>query len=91
MKTIQLNDAFTFAVEAHNGKLRFVVYEHNSEVVCRIERRKAIELFLQSTTASIFKGRLQLHKQNHEIAVEVKGEVIGSMQLSSFQQMLRFA
>ena len=77
MKTIQLNDAFTFAVEAHNGKLRFVVYEHNSECVCRIERRKAIELFLESTTASIFKGRLQLHKQNHEIAVEVKGEVIG--------------
>lgn len=91
MKTIQLNDEFTFAVEPHNGKLRFVVYEHNSECVCRIEGKKAIDFFLQSTTASIFKGRLQLHKHSNEIAVAVKGKVFGSMQLSSFKQMLRFA
>lgn len=91
MNNIRLNNTLGFSVEPYNGKLRFVVYENNNEHVCRIERKKAIDTFLLADTESIFKGRLQLHKQENEIAVEVKGEVVGRIPLSSFKIMLSFA
>ena len=88
MDNIRLNNTFTFAVEPYNGKLRFVVSEQGKEYVCRIEGKKTIESFLQEENNSIFKGRLQLHKLNNEIAVEVKGEVVGNLSVSSFQKMI---
>ncbi|RXK60883.1 hypothetical protein ESA94_10520 [Lacibacter luteus] len=88
MNNIRLNNTLSFSVEPYNGKLRFVVYENSKEYVCRIERKKAMETFLIADTASIFKGRLQLHKYNNEIAVEVKGEIVGNILLSSFKKML---
>ena len=88
MNSIQLNSTFKFSVEPYNGKLRFVIMENGLEYVYRIERKKAIETFLLTDSASIFKGRLQLHKYDNDISVEVKGEVVGSIVLSSFKQML---
>ncbi len=91
MNNIRLNNTLRFSVEPYNGKFRFVVYENNNEHVCRIERKKAIDTFLLADTASVFKGRLQLHKHKNEIAVEVKGEVVGRVPLSSFKKMLSVA
>ncbi len=88
MNNIRLNSMFTFSVEPYNGKLRFVVNGQGHEDVCRIERKKVIETFLQTNNTSIFKGRLQLHKTDDEIAVEVKGEVIGLLPLTTFKQLI---
>lgn len=91
MDNIRLDNKFTFSVEPYNGKLRFVVNEHGREYACRVERKKAIESFLLADTARIFKGRLQLHKERKEITVEIKGEVVGTILLSSFKKMLQLA
>lgn len=88
MNSARLNKSLALSVEPYNGKLRFVVNEAGKEWVCRIERKKAIETFLQAESNSIFKGRLQLHKFKNEIAVEVKGEVVGNIPVSSFQKLL---
>jgi hypothetical protein len=88
MNSLRLNKSLTLSVESYNGKLRFVINESGHEWVCRIERKKAIATFLQTESSSIFKGRLQLHKLKNEIAVEVKGEVVGTVPLSSFQKLI---
>jgi hypothetical protein len=88
MNCLRLNKSLTLSVESYNGKLRFVVIESGHERVCRIERKKAIAAFLQTESSSIFKGRLQLHKHRNEIAVEVKGEVVANIPLSSFQKLI---
>jgi len=77
MNNIRLNSVFTFSGEPYNGKLRFVVNEQGREAVCRTERKK-----------SIFKGRLQLHKIDDEITVEVKGKIIGHLSLTTFKQLI---
>lgn len=82
MDNIRLNSLFTFSVEPYNGKLRFVVNEQGCEAVCRIERKKIMEEFLQANNTSIFKGRLQLHKIDQQINIEVKGDVIGCVHLT---------
>lgn len=88
MDNIRPDNTFTFSVEPYNRKLRFVVSGQGKGYVCRIERKKSIESFLQNENSSIFKGRLQLHKLNNEIAVEVKGEIIGNVSVSSFQKLI---
>lgn len=88
MNSARLNKSVTLSVEPYNGKLRFVVNALGSERVCRIERKTVIETFLQTNNTSIFKGRLQLYKTDDEIAIEVKGEVIGHLPLSAFKQLI---
>ncbi len=88
MNSARLNKSLTLSVEPYNGQLRFVVNEAGREWICRIERKKAIDAFLQRESGSIFKGRLQLHKLKNEIAVEVKGEVVGNISVSSFQKLV---
>jgi S-adenosylmethionine hydrolase len=88
MDNTRLDNTFTFSVEPYNGKLRFVVSDQGKQSVCRIERKKTIECFLHGRNSSIFKGRLQLHKLNNDIAVEVKGEVVGNVSVSSFQKLI---
>lgn len=88
MDNIGLDNTFTFSVEPYNGKLRFVVSVQGKEFVCRIERKKAVQSFLHKKNSNIFRGRLQLHKLNNDIAVQVKGEVIGNVPVSSFQKLI---
>lgn len=83
-----LNRNSEFVVEPNNGKIRFVVHENGNESVCRIEGKKSIELFLASSEARIFKGRLQLYKYKNEITVEVKGEPIGILSAKEFEELL---
>lgn len=90
MNSVRLNKSVTLSVEPYNRKLRFVVNVADTEWVCRIERKKAIETFLQTSNTSIFKGRLQLHKTDDEIAVEVKGEVIGHLPLTVFKELTNY-
>lgn len=77
-----------FTVEPYKGKLRFVMYEQGEEFVCRIERKKNIEAFLQGEDERIFKGRLQLQKHNHEILIVVKGKVIAAISMQEFSRMI---
>jgi predicted transcriptional regulator len=88
MNKIQLNSGFVFSVEKYNGKLRFAVHNEEEKSVCRIERKKSIDTFLQTKRARIFKGRLQLCKHNNEILIEAKGEVVGIIQRDDFAKMI---
>lgn len=88
MSKIQLNSGMVFSVDPYNGKLRFAVHSREEKSVCRIERKKSIDAFLQTKSARIFKGRLQLCKHNNEILIEVKGEVVGIIQHDDFAKMI---
>ena len=91
MATLQLDNKLSFAVEPYKRKLRFVVYDNKSEFVCRIEALNEIEQFLKLDEARIFKGRLQLHKMNSKIYVEVKRNAIGCISVDHFTSMLQKA
>lgn len=91
MDRLQLDHKLSFAVEPYKRKLRFIVYENKREFVCRIEARNEIEQFLQLKEGRIFKGRLQLHKMNNSINVEVKDKHIGCISVDHFITLLKNA
>jgi hypothetical protein len=59
-------DNYTFSIEpVTNRRYRLIIYKNGEEHVCRKE--------------SLYKLKLQLLKHGDEIAVEVKGELIGNI------------
>lgn len=82
------NPDITFTAEPYKQKIRFVVAAQKKEWVCRIETIKAIEQFLASTDARIFKGRLQLQKIQRNIHVEVNNSRVATIPVSQLKQMV---
>jgi len=58
---------------------------------CRKENISRIKGFLIQQEARLFKGRLQLHKIDQHINIEVKGNVIGCINVDHFISMLQKA
>lgn len=82
------NPDITFTAEPYKQKIRFVVAAAKKEWVCRIETIKTMEQFLASTDARIFKGRLQLQKNQRSIDVEVNNNRVGTIPVSQLKQMI---
>ena len=80
MPTLPLTNNYTFAIEPiTNRRVRLIVYQNDEELVCRKENLKQLNEFLSTDEARAFKGRLQLLKHGDDIAVEVKGELVGNI------------
>jgi hypothetical protein len=85
---ISNSENISLQLKPYLNKVNIIVSLNKEEWVCRKETIKNIEAFLQKEEASIFKGRLQLSKVKSKIFVEVKKEVVGSMQQSEFESAL---
>jgi hypothetical protein len=73
-------DNYTFSIEpVTNRRYRLIIYKNGEEHVCRKESLYKLKQFLSADEGRAFKGRLQLLKHGDEIAVEVKGELIGNI------------
>lgn len=88
---IQQKRLIEFAIEPYKQKQRLVVTDQGNEWVCRIENIRKLEQFLAQEQASIFKGRLRLHKNHQEIDVEVKGNIVLQLKTSNFRKMIEQA
>lgn len=86
---IQLQSpAFTFNIFPHQKKLRLVVFNNDEEYVCRIESRQKLNQFLEENDARLFKGRLQLIKNQKELFVQVKGKIVVELSIDVFKELL---
>ena len=81
--------AFTFNIFPHQEKLRLVVFNNDEEYVCRIESKKKLYQFLEGNDATLFKGRLQLIKNQDDIAIQVKGRILGELSIEAFRELLK--
>jgi len=88
MTLLTLEHGFSFAIEQHEKQARLIVYKDGVENVCRRETFKNLERFIRSDSERIFKGRLQLYKNNGEIVIEVKGKIAGKMTTEDFRSYL---
>ncbi len=82
---------YSFLIEHTEATARLVILKDNVEYVCRKEKISALHKFLQLPTAHIFKGRLQLAKNEDEITVIAKGERIGTIDKKEFGKLLTSA
>jgi hypothetical protein len=94
MKNISLNGNRKLALERYSERydkrLRLVILNNKGEeMVCRKESFGKLEQFLQTKEAHIFKGRLQLSKHLNKISVEVKGEVLGVIDVALLAKNLQ--
>ncbi len=88
MTPVKLDNEFSFAIEQHEKRARLIVFKNGVENVCRRETFKNLERFTLSDSERIFKGRLQLYKNNGEIVIEVKGKIAGKMTTEDFRSYL---
>ena len=85
---VKLDDKLSFGIECAEKKARLIVYESGVEKVCRKETLKNLASFIQSGDNQLFKGRLRLHKKGTEIAIEVKGKLVGQIESERFESYL---
>lgn len=88
METIKLNNNLLLTFEPDNKKMRLVVTDGPAELACRKETPGNLRRFLASGQNSLFKGRLQLHKNAGDISVVIKGYVVGLIKTESFATTL---
>jgi len=91
MAAIKLNADFSFAIESDKKRARLIVYKGGVENVCRKESFKKLGQFIRSGEGRIFRGRLQLSKNQAGIAVEVMGKIEGMINVDDFINCLETA
>ena len=89
MSTLRIAQNYAFGIEpVTNRRFRLIVFKNGEEVVCRKENLKQLKDFLNTDDAKAFKGRLQLYKHRDDIAVEVKGQPIGTLHKADIEACL---
>ena len=89
MLSFPLNNNHNFVIESYEKRFRLIVFKDGLELVCRKESSKNLAAFLSSSNGQIFKGRLQLIKENTIINIQVKGDVIGAISEMDFRNILQ--
>jgi hypothetical protein len=84
----KLSDKLSLVVEPYGKKLRLIITEGQTELACRKETAGNLKRFISSTEKNLFKGRLQLHKNNDTIIIMLKGEIAGAVAISLFENYL---
>lgn len=84
-----LDNGYELAIENIDKKARLLVYNNGVENVCRKSTLKNIAAFMQTSENHLFKGRLQLHKENDMINILVKGNKVGEIPVSAFLSYLQ--
>lgn len=88
MQQIILSKKLTLGFEPLGKKLRLIIFEKNEELVCRKETIKNLQQFLSAERAHLFKGRLQLSKNDNIIEVLVKQNSAGVISSDTFKKVL---
>ncbi|RWY57212.1 hypothetical protein [Mucilaginibacter gilvus] len=78
----------TLLLEPANKKFRLVLIDGTQELACRKETRTNLKRFITSTESQLFKGRLQLYKNDDAIIIKLKGEDVGAITLSELEKAL---
>jgi len=84
MDVLKLNDGHALAIENMEKEVRLVLYNNGVENVCRKLTLKTIRHFIQPGENHLFKGRLQLYKNDHHVSVQAKGSIVGKIPLNNF-------
>ncbi|MBD1392378.1 hypothetical protein [Mucilaginibacter glaciei] len=58
------------------------------ELACRKEYVSVLRTLISSSKIQLFKGSLQLQKQDDRIAVLFKGQVVGEVEINAFKNAL---
>ena len=85
---IKLTPLYFFTIEPYENRLRLIVLKNEEEYVCRKETKNNLVKFFAGEDSTLFKGRLQLIKQNNEILIQAKSEILGSIPISAFNKIL---
>jgi hypothetical protein len=85
---ITLRDGFALRMDTHNDKVRVIILQSGMEYVCRMETLAKLRQFTEQKEARIFKGRLQLFKEEGLINVIAKGMVAGIVEEEIFVKCL---
>jgi hypothetical protein len=88
MNTLKLKDDFIMRIVPYNNKVKLIIIRNNEEYVCRMEMLHKLKEFTELKEARIFRGRLQLFKEEGLINVIAKGEVAGIIDEDSFTRCL---
>ena len=86
MQLIPLTQNYSFAIERYEKlRVRLMIYKNGELRVCRKESAYKLNQFLTQDEAKAFKGRLQLFKHHDDIAVEVKGQPVGTISVADMR------
>ncbi len=88
MAELMLDDDITLETEIEDGKLRLFITKDNVEWVCHKTTLKEINRFLAGEERSLFKGRLQLIKDQDNILIKVKNEIVGVIDNKVFYKFI---
>ena len=88
MKQLALTDTLSFRLENDNKKLRLIIADGDKELACRKETLSNLKRFIQSDQSSLFKGRLQLHRQDNAITITLKGQPAGAVSIVDLNNAL---
>jgi hypothetical protein len=84
----KLPNGLSFIIAPADNKLRLIISYGTDELACRKETRGNIKRFLASEETTLFKGRLQLRKDNEVIILVLKGKDVGAIEVEEFGSML---
>lgn len=85
---LKINNDLSLAVEAENKKLRLIIFSNGEELVCHKTTTGQLMNFFNSDADQLFKGRLQLLKNNDTILVKVKGNIEGMIRGEELNKMI---
>jgi hypothetical protein len=88
MAQIKLNTQLLLGVEIIAKPYRLIVFDGANELVCHKVTPSALNRFIQSQTAHLFKGRLQFDKAGDDITVKVNGNDVGVINLKDFVHLI---
>lgn len=88
MQTLKLNDNFSIGAETENKKFRLIIFNNGEEFVCHKTTSGQLTKFFNSDANQLFKGRLQLLKNNDTILVKVKGNIEGMISREELNRLI---
>ena len=88
MQTLKLNDLFSMGAEAENKKLRLIIFSNGKEYVCHKTTSRELTSFFDGEKEQLFKGRLQLLKNNDNILVKIKGNIEGVVSTKDLSKLI---
>jgi len=77
MQLLDFDTDFSLGAELNDKKIRLIVYKKDQELVCRKTTMNQIKRFLDDAEEKLFKGRLQLLKDQDHILIKAKNEIAG--------------
>lgn len=88
MQQIILSEKLTLSFEPRGKKVRLIISEADEELVCRQETLRKLGDFVAVEQLHIFRGRLQLKKNNDIIEIIMNHKPIAIVSANNFKETL---